>query len=208
MFDYIFEIVTLLTAMASLITAIIAINTLKYTRKSIEQQQEYNKNAILPIGVIDASILKESLLLSFRNNGTGPMRILEVSFLAKSGNTYSGLRTLLRTEFPEQHKVLDQNPNVRFITDGLVKGYVIKANDYINFLSFKLKENGDINSFKQARLLLMGLMGELVKVEVKYEGMYRNEDSCEYPFTSGQNHFKQKLNSEKEDGDENESENI
>ena len=201
MLDVFLENATLFVAIAGLATTIIiAIRTLKYTRKSIEQQKEHNMYAVRPLCSFRSSTLKDSVSLTFRNNGNGPMVVTEHSVISKiTGESYTSLRQLLRTEYPEQYTSLIENSSVKFITNTLTTGASYRAGFDMNLLSFTFKENGDINSFRQARLQIMKMMGE-IELKVQYEDLYENELNYTFPIDSTRNPFKLNYEREQEKG--------
>ena len=199
-----------LVGIAAILTAIVAIFTLRYTHKSIKQQhehnkaalqytresiemqQEHNKNSIRPICALASSTLLDRVSLTFRNNGTGPMKILEASFVSKSsGATYSSLRSFLEIEYPKDYEILKKDKaNVRFVTNNLTKNGSFRAGRDMSLLSFERKETGDITAFRKARLKILKMMGE-VKITVKYEDIYHNTYDYEFPQRGTEkNHFK------------------
>ena len=184
--NVIFDIAALFTALASLIIALVAI---RYTRKSVEQQQEHNVNAVRPICALTSSTLRNSISLTFRNNGTGPMRIIEALFISKNEGIYNSLRGLIREEYYKQYNALVDNPSISFITNNLTKNGSFRAGYDMKLLNFTQVEDSNKSLFRQAKLQILEIMGE-IRIEVRYKDMYHNEYKYMFPLNNNRNPFK------------------
>jgi len=174
-------IATFITAIASLIAALVGIFSIWHTTKSAKQQQEFtaestrkqqehNRNSVKPVCSIRLSALQTKIAINLHNVGSGPLIMKEFSCVSCAcaegdGESYSTPYKFLGNKKPE-----DNSNHECVFTDPSEMS--IGAGESVNLVRFEQREGANEKQFREARYQLLKELGKL-KIFVKYEDVYR-----------------------------------